>query len=97
MTVHLFGAVSSLSCANFAMRQNAEDNKHEFSPDVANTILRNFYVDDCLKSLTSSSIAVKHLGDLRRLMLIGGFNLTKWASNDRQVLESIHRKREPRT
>ena len=39
LTVHLFGAVSSLSCANFAMRQNAEDNKHEFSPDVANTIL----------------------------------------------------------
>ena len=26
---------------------------------------------------------------LRKLMLIDGFNLTKWASNDRQVLESI--------
>ena len=33
MTVHLFGAVSSPSCANFAMRRNAEDHKHEFSPD----------------------------------------------------------------
>ena len=32
MTVHLFGAVSSPSCANFAMRRNAEDHKHEFSP-----------------------------------------------------------------
>ena len=89
MTVHLFGAVSSPSCANFAMRWNAEDHKHEFSPDVANTILRNFYVDDCLKSLSSSSAAVKHVGDLRKLMLIGGFNVTKWASSDRQVLESI--------
>ena len=89
MTVHLFGAVSSPSCANFAMRRNAEDHKHEFSPDVANTILRNFYVDDCLKSLSSSSAAVKHVADLRKLMSIGRFNLTKWASNDRQVLESI--------
>ena len=89
MTVHLFGAVSSPSCANFAMRRNAEDHKHEFSPDVANTILRNFYVDDCLKSLSSSFASVKHVANLRKLMLIGGFNLTKWASNDRKVLESI--------
>ena len=47
MTVHLFGAVSSPSCANFAMWRNMEDHKQEFSPNVANTILTNFYVDDC--------------------------------------------------
>ena len=29
------------------------------------------------------------MADLRKLMLIGGFNLTKWVSNDRHVLESI--------
>ena len=56
---------------------------------MAYTILRNFYVDDCLKSLSSSSAAVKHEADLRKLMSIGRFNLAKWASNDRQVLESI--------
>ena len=89
MTVYLFGAASSPSCANFAMRRNAEDHKHEFSPDVANTILGNFYVDDCLKSLSSGSAAVEHVADLRKIMSIGGFNLTKWASNDRQVLEFI--------
>ena len=89
MTVHLFGAVLSPSCANFAMQRNAEDHKHEFSPDVANMILRNFYIDGCLESLSSSSTAIKHVADLRKLMLIGGFNLTKSASNDRQVLESI--------
>ena len=46
MTVHLFGAVSSPSCANFAIRKNAEDLKHEFPSNVVNTVLRNFYVDD---------------------------------------------------
>ena len=29
MTIHLFGAASSPSCANFAMRQNVEDHKHK--------------------------------------------------------------------
>ena len=56
---------------------------------MANAILRNLYVDDCLKSLSSNSAAVRHVADLRKLMLIGKFNLTKWANNDRKVLESI--------
>ena len=89
MTVHLFGAVASPSCANFAMRRNAEDHQHEFPPDVVSTVMKNFYVDDCLKSLPSSSVAIKHVDDLRNLMMRGGFNLTKWVSSDRKVLESI--------
>ena len=51
MTVHLFGAVSSPSCTNFAIRRNAEDHKHEFPSDVIHTVMKNYYVDDCLKSL----------------------------------------------
>ena len=89
MTVHLFGAVSSPSCVNFAMRRNAEDHQHEFSPEVVSTVLKNFYVDDCLKSLPSSHEAIKHVCDLCNLMNKGGFNLTEWVSNDRLVLESV--------
>lgn len=37
MTVHLFGAVSSPSCACFALRKTAEDNKTNFSLDVIET------------------------------------------------------------
>ena len=89
MTVNLFGAVSSPSCANFAVRKNAEDHKHEFPYDVISTVLKNVYVDDCLKSLPSSSSAAWHVDNVRELMSRGGFNLTKWISNDRKVLESI--------
>ena len=89
MTVHLFGAGSSPSCANFAVRKNAEDHKLEFPSDVISTVLKNCYVHDCLKSLPSSSEAVWHVDNLRELMSRGGFNLTKWISNDRKVLESI--------
>lgn len=46
MTVHLFGAVSSLSCVCFALRRTAEDNQHFFNEKVINTVYKNFYMDD---------------------------------------------------
>ncbi|XP_044165857.1 uncharacterized protein LOC122949868 [Acropora millepora] len=89
MTVHLFGAVSSPACSNFAVRKTAGDNAKDFSADAINTVRRNFYVDDCLKSLPSVEYAVSHLDELRSLLQRGGFRLTKGFSNSREVLESI--------
>lgn len=48
MTVHLFGATLSPSCASYALRKCAENNHACFSPETTSTVLRNFYVDDCL-------------------------------------------------
>ena len=88
MTVHLFGAVSSPACSNFALRKTADDNAQHFSCDVVNTIKRNFYVD-CLKSLPSVKDAIAHVRELCSLLHRGGFRLTKWVSSSREVLESI--------
>ena len=55
MTVHLFGGVSSPSCANFALRKTGDDNQG-FDPEIVNTVKRNFYVDDCLKSVKSEKL-----------------------------------------
>ena len=57
MAVHLFGDVSSPRCANFALRKTADDNQ-DFDPEIVNTVTRNFYVDDCLKSVKSEQDAV---------------------------------------
>ena len=54
MTVHLFGAVSSPSCANFALRKTAADNQADFSKEAVRTVDRNFYVDDCLITFKAS-------------------------------------------
>ncbi|KAK3729480.1 hypothetical protein QZH41_019941, partial [Actinostola sp. cb2023] len=89
MLVHLFGAASSPSCANFALRQTAEDNKEDFDPVTAETVKRNFYVDDCLKSVESEEQAIQLQGELRQLLARGGFRLTKWMSNSIKVLESV--------
>lgn len=56
MAVHLFGAVFSTSCASYALRKAAEDNHAHFSPEVVETVRRNFYVGNCLKSLPSEEV-----------------------------------------
>ena len=89
MTVHLFGGVSSPSCANFALRKTADDNKANFDPQIVRTVDRNFYVDDCLKSVKSEHDAIYLVKNLTELLKKGGFRLTKWLLNSRGVEESI--------
>ena len=89
MEVHLFGATSSPSCCNFALKRTAEDNKDEFPEEVVRTVKRNFYVDDCLKSVKSAKNAVEFVHQLRSILSKGGFRLTKWLSNSSEVLDCI--------
>jgi len=89
MKVHLFGSTSSPSCASFGLRKTAQDNAGDFDHEVIDTVLKNFYVDDCLKSVKSTEVAVKLREDLCALLLRGGFRLNKWLCNRKEVLESI--------
>lgn len=45
MTVHLFGAVSSPSCACYTLGKTADNHQNRFSEEVLKTLRRNFYVD----------------------------------------------------
>ena len=89
MLVHLFGATSSPSCASFSLERTAKDNQSEFDAETVTTVNRNFYVDDCLKSVTTTEKATRLAGQLKDLLSRGGFNLTKWVSNDKKVLAAI--------
>ena len=89
MTVHLFGATSSPSCSNFALRKTADDTEHQFNKEVADTIRHSFYVDDCLKSVLTEQKAKEIVKDLKQACSKGGFCLDKWASNSKAVLECI--------
>jgi len=89
MKVHLFGGVWSPSCCSFALRRTAADNKSNFHEDVKNAVERNFYVDDCLKSVEDEQKAIWMVAQLSQLLMLGGFKLTKWTSNSRRVLSSI--------
>ena len=89
MTVHPFGAVSSPSCSNFALRNAANENEEEIGNAIANTLRRNFYVDDCLRSVGTEAEGKDQIDGLRKACAKGGFRLTKFISNRRSVLESI--------
>ncbi|XP_028413652.1 uncharacterized protein LOC114536505 [Dendronephthya gigantea] len=69
MMVHLFGATSSPSCANFALRRTAEDNSDDFGAEISDIVKRNFYVDDCLKSVKDDEVGIKTETTIPRLEL----------------------------
>nr|CAB3263249.1 uncharacterized protein LOC108949296 [Phallusia mammillata] len=89
MLVHLFGATSSPCCASFSLRRTADDNCHAFSEETVATVRRNFYVDDCLKSVATLQEAKQLVQEIRALLQRGGFHLRKWLSNDERVLDDV--------
>ncbi len=91
MVVHIFGAKSSPCCANYCLRRCALDHTQEFSDQAINTVLRNFYVDDMLKSVDGVQAAIGLAFELIDLLGVGGFKLTKWVSNSQEVLDALKR------
>ena len=89
MTVHLFGASSSPSCANFALRKTADDFGQQFCEKAGQTVKNNFYVDDCLRSEDSEEVAIQLVDDLKRLCSLGGFKLTKFVSTSRGLMKTL--------
>ncbi|XP_070562373.1 uncharacterized protein [Ptychodera flava] len=89
MRVHLFGATSSPSCSAYALQKTAYDNRSDFDSDVVDSVYRNFYVDDYLKSVLTTEIAKRFITQVSALLSRGGFHLTKWISNCKEVLSSI--------
>ena len=89
MVKHLFGATSSPSIANFCLQKTAESHGREFEADTVETVKRNMYVDDLMKSKSTTEEAIVLVSQLRELLARGGFRLTKWYSNEREVLATI--------
>ena len=89
MTVHVFGAVSSPACANFALRQIASDHEHEFNEETVTFIKRDFYVDDGLSSKCDVESGINLAQDSRALCALGGLRLHKFISNSKEVIQSL--------
>ncbi len=89
MLVHIFGAKSSPSVAGYALRRTGKDNLHDYSPTTVDSVLRDFYVDDLLKSFSDLEEARVVSKELQSLLAKGGFQLTKWNSKSREVLQEF--------
>jgi hypothetical protein len=89
INVHPFGATSSPFCANFALRRTAVDNRDKFSMAAVKAVEESFYVDDCLLSVETVKQGKQVVDELRTMLRMGGFNLTKWISNRSDVVQHL--------
>ncbi|OON22531.1 hypothetical protein X801_01571, partial [Opisthorchis viverrini] len=89
MCVHLFGAKSSPSCAAFGLNRAILDKGKAYYVDVMEEAKQCFYVDDCLYSTRTIDEARTYAGQLKSMLEDGGFNLSKWVSNDLRVLKLL--------
>ena len=85
---HIFGSKDSPTCANYALKRTATDNAEDF-PNVAQSVQTNFYMDDYLESSPTAEEAIQKAKDLTKLLSIGEFKLTKFMSNDSNILQQI--------
>ncbi len=89
MTVHLFGATSSPSIANYALNATAKMAEEKGYHEEANTIRKHFYVDDNLKSLPTETETIEHIACLKDACSVRGFKIGKFCSNSSEVLGCI--------
>ena len=68
--------------------RSSRNNQEMFSEEAVRTLMRNFYVNDCLKSIKGETEAISLVSELRTLLSKGEFQLTKWISNSRRVIKS---------
>ena len=77
MLVDIFGAKSSPSFANFCLRQIALEFAHLYDPIALEIVHNNFYVDDCLFSVSLVEEAISAQKSLCELLRRRGFHLRK--------------------
>ena len=88
MTRHIFGGVWSGSAATYALRRTVTD-FGGIDSIVDDTVMKCFYVDDCLKSVKSSDEAIHVMMGVKSLLQKGGFRLTKFVCNDTAAISKI--------
>ena len=83
----IFGATCSPFCAIYVLNRCTED-KSKF-PAALNAIKHHFYMNDYIQSLPTISEAKKIISQTTRCLKNGGFRLTKFVSNEPDVLTEM--------
>ena len=88
MCVPLFGAITSPSCANMALKKTADNSQDSFGKEAAATVKRDFYVNDLLKSQNTEESGIDLVQNVREMCASGGFKLTKFISKHQKSPEN---------
>ena len=74
---HVFGAKSSPTCANYALKRVGVDNENVY-PIATKAIQNNFSMDDFNKSVETPEEATETFNQLQPLLSRYGLELKKW-------------------
>lgn len=83
-----YGLASSVYNAVRALIQCARDYAARY-PLAAYTIEKKFYIDDGLMGAENLQKAIKLAEQVKYVLLQGGFELSKWASNSKELLDKM--------
>lgn len=83
-----YGLAPSSFQATRCLKYLADKNHHKF-PLASNVIAKNFYVDDMLAGADTFDEAKKIMEEVTSVLKSGGFELSKWASNSKELLKGI--------
>ena len=89
MLVHLFGAKSSPSCTAFCLKEVENEFGKYFEPNISKNVWQCFYVEDFLYGIKNCEAGIKLVEDMRAILAMTGFNLTKWHSTSARVMASV--------
>ena len=78
----------SLFLAIATVQSHATKCRKEF-PDASRNVLSNMYVDDCLTCANDVGATLELQQSFNKMMERGGFYLTRWASNSKEILSHI--------
>ncbi|XP_058840968.1 uncharacterized protein LOC131696445 [Topomyia yanbarensis] len=83
-----YGTASAPYLATRVLQQLADDERDEY-PKAAEVLRKDFYVDDLFSGGGNVAETIALRKQLDALLLKGGFELRKWASNEQAVLQDI--------
>ena len=93
MLVHIFGGTSSPACSTYALKRSFIDYEVKNNNEVEENLKKGFYVDDLLQSVHNMEKAKVLVKEAIKICAEGGFKLTKFTSNNMELLESIPEER----
>lgn len=84
-----YGTKAAPFLAMMTLRQLATDEGHKF-PIAAKALAEQFYMDDLLSGSHNIETAKQLQSDLLELLKSANFNLRKWSSNEKSLLEHVN-------
>ena len=85
---NIFGARDSPACAIYALQQAARHNPKNY-PDIIDTVITDFYLDNFGISVGSTEEALQLHQRLRHVLGSHSFNLMKWCINSRTICSEL--------